>query len=421
MLAIYMLLACTLPASAAQAPARRAAPITIRADASRISVTHPITAGDRLGHIMLRYGVDPLRIDHWVDAASPVADLTRIKTGHTLSLTFTADSRLVRVAYDRGDDGRVVVEDTGEALHARIEEPPVIVNIIGVRGTLESGFYRDARRAGVPDAVISRMVDLLSREIDFRTDVRRGDRFRLLYEQRMRKDGRMLPPGRILAADYLGQQSSAAAFFYSEHEGTPVYVDHHGEPLEQSFLRYPLEFTRISSDFSMRRFHPILKQSRPHLGVDFAAQSGTPVRAVGKGTVRWAAWKGDFGFHVELEHSNGLGSAYSHLRGIAPSIQEGRPVTRGQVVGWVGQTGLATGPHLHFAMFENGLYVDPLTTNPSVGGDDVDHGRFRLLHTAWMRQLRSIPGSFTPVPSTAPEALSALAQARRQGAVVLTL
>lgn len=370
---------------------------------------------------MLRYGVDPLSIGDWVEAAAPVADLGHIEAGHTLSFTFTANQRLISVSYDRGDDGRVIVEDTGKALHARVEEPAVVVTVVGVRGTLESGFYRDARRAGVPDVVISRMVDLLSREIDFRTGVRRGDRFRLLYEQRTRKDGRVLPPGRILAADYLGRESSAAAFLYGEHEGSPVYVDHHGEPLEQSFLRYPLEFTRISSDFSMARFHPILKQSRPHLGVDFAAQQGTPVRAVGPGTVRWAGWKGDFGFHVELEHAKGLSSTYSHLRGIAPRIQDGGQVARGQLLGWVGQTGLATGAHLHFAMFDNGVYVDPLTMNPGVSGGDVDHGRFRLMHTAWMRQLRSIPGSFTTVPSTAPEALSALAQARRHGAVVLTL
>lgn len=384
-------------------------------------MTHPIAPGDRLGAIMLRYGVDPLSIGDWVEAAAPVADLGHIEAGHTLSFTFTAGQRLISVSYDRGDDGRVIVEDTGEALHARVEEPAVIVTVVGVRGTLENGFYRDARAAGVPDAVISRMVDLLSREIDFRTGVRRGDRFRLLYEQRTRKDGRMLPPGRILAADYLGRESSAAAFLYGEHEGSPVYVDHHGEPVEQSFLRYPLEFTRISSDFSMARFHPILKQSRPHLGVDFAAQHGTPVRAVGPGIVRCAGWKSDFGFHVEIEHAKGRSSTYSHLRGIAPQLQDGRQVRRGQLLGWVGETGLATGPHLHFAMFENGVYVDPLTRNPSVSGGDVDYSRFRLVHTAWMRQLRSIPGSFIPVPSTVPEALSALAQARRHGAVVLTL
>jgi hypothetical protein len=165
-----------------------AAPITIRADASRISVTHPIAPGDRLSSIMLRYGVDPLSIGGCY-AAGLVADLGRIEAGHTPAFTFTANQRLVSVSYDRGDDGRVIVEDTGKALHARVEEPAVVVTVVGVRGTLESGFYRDARRAGVPDAVISRMVDLLSREIDFRTGVRRGDRFRLLYEQRRRRDG----------------------------------------------------------------------------------------------------------------------------------------------------------------------------------------------------------------------------------------
>jgi murein DD-endopeptidase MepM/ murein hydrolase activator NlpD len=416
--AIYVLVACTVTASAAQAPAR---PIAIRADTSRVTVSHPIVRGERLASIMLRYGVDPFTIAGWVDAAKPVADLGHIEAGRTLTFTFTAGHRLTALSYDRGEDGRVIVEDTGSTLHARIEEPPVVVSVVGVRGTVERGFHHAAERAGVPDPVVSRMVDLLSRDIDFRTDVHRGDRFRLLFEQRARRDGRLLPPGRIIAADYVGRERSAGAFLYSEGDGEAVYVDHHGEPLEGSFLRYPLEFTRISSEFSEARFHPILKQSRPHLGVDFAALTGTPVRAVGAGVVRWAAWKADFGFHVEVDHGEELLSTYSHLRGIARRITQGARVARGQLVGWVGQTGLATGPHLHFAMFENNVYRDPLTMNPSSRGTAVDHGRFRRVHTACMQQLRSIPGSFMPVPSTAPETLSALAQARRQGLVVLTL
>jgi murein DD-endopeptidase MepM/ murein hydrolase activator NlpD len=337
-------------------------------------------------------------------------------------MLFAADRMLIGLRYDLDEDRRLVVERHTTDWAGRVERRPQHVEVIGARGTIQTSFYRAARDAGIPDAIISRMVDLLSGEIDFDADVRVGDRFRVLYERRTRTDGQPLPPGNIVAADFVGRTRSAAAFLYSEGGADePRYVDRNGRPLEHALLRYPVEFTRISSAFSEGRFHPILKQSRPHLGVDFAAPAGTPVRAIGAGKVIWAGWKGGFGRHVEIEHADGLVSTYSHLRATHPTLASGSPVKQGQLLGWVGQTGLATGPHLHFALFENGQYLDPLSLHRSPLVEPIDRQRFTVVRAALMQQLRGIPGSYAAVSSTAPVAFSALAQARLLGSVVLTL
>ncbi len=411
-------LACTLATTTAQATDRAAAV----PHATTVSVRHPITRGQSFAAILRRYGMSARDIATWERAARQKADIRRLEAGRDLTLEFVAGGRLVAVRYDLDERQRVVVERGADAQFiARLADIPVRLRVVGVRGTIASTFYRAAKEAGLPDSIISRVVDLLSAEIDFDSDVQQGDRFRVLYEERTRLDGRPLPPGRVLAADFVGRTHSAAAFLFRDDEGTPTYVDAQGYPLEQSWLRYPLEFTHISSAFSSSRFHPILNRERPHLGVDLAAPAGTPVRAVASGTLVWAGWKGELGYHVEIDHGNGLVSAYSHLRRIDHAAQQGRAVHRGQVIGWVGQTGLATGPHLHYALFHQGRYLNPLTTYAAPRSEPVDAHEFRVTRTALMQRLRTIPGAYRAVPSTAPVVLSAFAQARQLGAVILTL
>ena len=190
--------------------------------------------------------------------------------------------------------------------------------------------------------------------------------------------------------------------------------------VDGGLLRYPLEFIRITSAFSQSRFHPILKRNRPHLGVDFAAPAGTPVRAVGNGAVRWAGMQGGYGRHVELDHGGGLVSAYSHLRGINKAVRVGSRVRRGQVIGWVGQSGLATGPHLHFAIFDRGEYVNPLKFHGMAMMTRVDRREFERVRATLTQQLRILAGSDRAVPSRPPLVLSSLAQPKRLGPVTFT-
>ncbi len=386
------------------------------------SVTHTVRRGESLAAILIGYGVDSAEVHRWWSAARPTRDLGKLSVGHKLELAFTAEKLLVRLGYSLDDDERLIVERDGKrgAINARIVERDVVVAPIGARGRVEKSFYGAAQSAGIPEAVISEMVDILSVRLDFGSKVRPGDRFRVLYEGRYDEHGRKLKPGRVLAAEYYGARQAVAAFLYEDEEGRTVYVDQADQALDDSLLRYPLEFTRITSTFSFSRFHPILKTRRPHLGVDFAAPTGTPIRAVGSGQVRWAAWKGSFGRHIEIDHGGKLISAYSHLSRIHPTVATGRKVERGQIIGWVGTSGRSTGPHLHFAIFENGRYVNPLEGRRSAAVAMVDRARFASQREKLGEQLRVMTTQHHPRRSAQPVALSSLTQAEHFHPAVLT-
>lgn len=401
-------------ASAGQASTRSAS--------SASSVTHVVHRGDSFGSILAGYGVDAAEANRWWNAARPKRDLSKLVVGQTLDLFFSAGKRLVRLSYVIDDEKRLVVERSraGDSLRARLVEREVATFPVGARGRVGTSFYAAAMREGIPESVISEMVDILSVRLDFGSKVRPGDRFRVLYEGRHDEHGNSLKPGRVLAAEYYGARQSVAAYLYEDESGHTVYVDREGRALDDSLLRYPLEFTRISSTFSYSRFHPILKTRKPHLGVDFAAPTGTPIRAVGKGRVRWANWKGAFGKHIEIDHGGELISAYSHLSRIHPAVAGGRSVERGQIIGWVGTTGRSTGPHLHFAIFDKGRYVNPLTARRAVAIANVDRRSFALQRDGLCEQLRAVTTQHLPRRSAQPVALSSLTQAEHLHPAVLT-
>jgi murein DD-endopeptidase MepM/ murein hydrolase activator NlpD len=384
------------------------------------SVAHRIARGESFSRILAAHGAAPDEGARWHRALRTHFDLRHIQAGRILHFELAPDGRLRGLRYEIARDRTLLASRGGDGdIEARVESQPVDVRVVGARATVRTSFYEAARRAGVPSAIISRMVDLLSWKLSLNSDVHRGDRLRVLYEVRIGRDGRRLAPGRVLAVDYRGRTESVAAYLYAEADGEPVYADDAGHLLDAAPLRFPLEFTRISSTFSDARMHPILKRERAHLGVDFAAPIGTPVRAIAPGLVKFAGAQNGFGNHVELDHGAERVSAYSHLNGIAPGVKSGARVQRGQLLGWVGQTGLATGPHLHFAVFEGGRYVDPLTLEFPADAMALDPRRYARLRTEMLARLRAIP---RPAPETpnAPESLPPLAQAGRIAPITLT-
>jgi murein DD-endopeptidase MepM/ murein hydrolase activator NlpD len=246
------------------------------------------------------------------------------------------------------------------------------------------------------------MADVLGWEFDFRR-VRPGDRFRVLYEERTSIDGRPLAPGKLLAAEIRSGKRVAQAFFYNDGDDG-VYVDGKGRTIGNGFLRFPVEFSRITSHFSRQRFHPVLQVQRPHHGVDFAAPAGTPVRAAGDGVVASAGWEGDYGNQVEIRHENGWTTRYAHLKAIAPGMRPGRTVRQGEIIGWVGQTGLATGPHLHFGLFRNGEYQNPLTARVELRREVKDLQRFAQAKQVLLRQISVL---VRPTPPVVPDVVVA--------------
>jgi len=386
------------------------------------TVAHVVTPRDTFASLLEGDGVPSDEVLRWRRAARPVVDLMHLVSGRTLRASFDAHGRLTSLRYDLDGEERLAIDrGTRHALVGRREAQPVRIRAVGARGIVGGTFQDAAMRAGIPDPIVSQLVDLLSWRLDFKADMHRGDRFHVLWEQRTTLDGRPLKPGRVLAVEYLGRADSAAAYLYTpDAGGTAMYVDDQGHRVDAAPLRYPLDFMHISSAFSEARFHPILLQNRPHNGVDFSAPPGTPVRAIGAAVVQFAGNKNGFGNYIELDHGGEMISAYAHLQGIDRAVVGGAHVARGQLIGWVGQSGLATGPHLHFAIFEHGEYVDPLSIEYSADPASVDPTAFARVRHQMQARLRAIPQASSAAP-TAPEIGSPpLAQAGQSGSITLT-
>ncbi len=234
-----------------------------------------------------------------------------------------------------------------------------------VAGRITSSFYDAAVRGGLPPSKVAAVANLFAWEVDFNTELQRGDSFRVLLST-VKGDAK-LPYGTILAAEIVNKGETYRAFRVVGADGHVDYVDDDGEGQRKPFLKSPIPYSRVSSPFSKRRFHPVLGVWRPHLGVDFAAPTGTAIRAVGDGVVEFAGWSGGNGRFVKIRHDGVYQSSYSHLSRIPRGIATGTRVKQGQLIGYVGQTGLATGPHLHYAFWRSGQYVDPFTVKPMGG------------------------------------------------------
>ncbi|MCC6221714.1 MAG: peptidoglycan DD-metalloendopeptidase family protein [Deltaproteobacteria bacterium] len=275
----------------------------------------------------------------------PLVGLAKIKT---------SGSRSSAVEVSLVEDGKFV---------GRVKELPKTVTervLLGEITEAAPSFAQAAYKAGVMYDLVDDLVDLFSDRVRFSSDFQVGDRFTVIYKEEVLEDGTVLTPGPILAGTLSIKGKHFSAIRYVGNDGVARYFDEGGRHLGNAFLRYPVKFSRISSYFSTSRFHPVLKHRRPHNGVDFAAAHGTPVRTVADGRIVFAGRKGGNGNLVTVQHTDRYRTAYAHLAHIAKGIRNGVMVKRGEVIGAVGATGLATGPHLHFAFFDRGRYVDPL-------------------------------------------------------------
>jgi murein DD-endopeptidase MepM/ murein hydrolase activator NlpD len=293
-------------------------------------------------------------------------NLRALRPGAVIRYRTSPTSGAVRGMEFQGDPDRMLrLRRDGSAWQGSAEEVPVHTDTAVLAGTVRSSLY-DALLAGrgdVPRAERQQVADVMAErifawKIDFARDLREGDEYRVVLERMVRPDG-TARSSRVLAVWLNLSGREHDAFLFRAPDGTEDYYAGDGESLRRAFLRAPLEFRRISSAFSTSRFHPVLKRARPHHGIDYAAAAGTPVRAVGDGLVVRAGWGGDYGNVVEIRHSRGYSSRYAHLRGFSEGARAGTRVRQGELVGYVGSTGLSTGPHLHYEFHSAGRPIDP--------------------------------------------------------------
>src|SRR5438094_2511171 len=358
-----------------------------------------VRRGDTLESLVAARGVAAAEARPWV-AAAAVYDLRRLAPRRGLTFRFDrATHALEAIRYAMDERSLLVLERTAGGIHAERARLPYFTEVRGVAGRIDRGLREDATGAGVPPRVVSELADVFGWEVDLASDLRPGDEFRVLYENTRQAGEAAAEPGDVIGAEINARGWELTAVFFEDDDGHGAYDRPSGEPLPREFLRYPLEFTEITSEFSPLREHPILRCPRPHLGVDFAAPPGTPVRAVASGTVVEAGWVHQLGRSVRVEHSGGLRSVYGHLRRIADGVREGMAVERGQVIGYVGSSGLSTGPHLHFALDRGGEYVDPLKLTPAPGAHLPETARrlFDRVQKAVTRQLAALPRGGSPL------------------------
>lgn len=266
-------------------------------------------------------------------------------------------ARAVEIAPDPTRRIRIQPAPAG-GYRAAVETVPLVRHLVRAEGVITSSLYEDMRAEGVPSSVIMALIRAFSHAVDFQRDLHPGDRFAVMFERFRDADGALLQHGQGLYAELELRERRLRIWRYTPPGGTPDWFDERGESVRRALLRTPLDAARISSGFGMRR-HPILGYSRMHRGVDFAAPAGTPVFAAGDGAVLFAGWRGDYGRTVVLRHAGGIDTLYAHLSAIPPAVRPGARVRQGQVIGRVGATGLATGPHLHYEVHHRGVAVNP--------------------------------------------------------------
>lgn len=250
------------------------------------------------------------------------------------------------------------VERNDAGFVASVEEVPLQLNVVTTAGTIESSLYAAGAKAGLRDSTLDTLAnDVFQWDVDFH-HLQDGDAFRLVYEQ-LKRDGQLVADGNILAAEFIEDGKRIRAVRYTNSAGKSDYYTPEGVSLRKAFLKAPLRVSRISSVFNPRRRHPVLNTIRAHRGVDYAAGTGTPVYSAGSGRVQFRGVKGGFGNVVEIVHAGKIVTRYGHLSRFAPDATAGSKVEQGQVIGYVGSTGLATGPHLHFEYIERGVQIDP--------------------------------------------------------------
>ena len=358
-----------------------ARPVPPLENAERIQ--HKLKSGEHLWGVLRKYELDDRERRLWLTALQRQKHVRRLHTGSRINFYFKAHGNGNGTGNgSAGSNGTGNLQALEIVLRSDLrltwyrnkkdilfykDEVPYQQEVRSVSGVITEGsLYGNAKRAGVDVAVISHMVDILGWDINFQQDLRPGDTYRVLYRRKFRPGSRTSDQIRILAAEFVNQGRTHKAVYFQGADDRGHYYNPSGRSVSRSFLRYPVEFRRISSRFSLRRFHPILRIRRPHYGVDFATRTGTPIRTVADGRVTYARWKGAYGRLVEISHGGGMKTRYAHLRRYGPGIRRGVNVKKGQTIGYVGCSGLCTGPHLHFEMWQDNRYVDPLKANVPV-------------------------------------------------------
>ena len=316
--------------------------------------------GDTLSTIFAKVGLSSNELHDVINSSKDAKRFSRLNVGQELQFELTTDGHLQSLNSKLSDLESISLSKTDKSYVFKRELVKPDVRAAYARGIINSSLSQSAQRAGLPHSLVMDMANVFGYDIDFAEDIRSGDEFDVVYEQKV-VNGKPIANGNILSARFINRGKTFTAVRYTNKQGTTSYYTADGNSMRKAFIRSPVDFARISSGFSLGRRHPILNKIRAHKGVDYAAPRGTPIKAAGDGRVMLAGRNGGYGNAVIIQHGNNYKTLYGHMQGFAKGIRTGSNVKQGQIIGYIGTTGLSTGPHLHYEFQVNGKHVNPLS------------------------------------------------------------
>lgn len=319
-----------------------------------------VQPGDNLANIFKRHGIPAQELQRLLASKPFGPRLKRIFPGHNFVFSLTDDNTLIKLAYSPGPLELLEFKRVGTSFvgYEVTKEPERTTAY--KHATIDHSLFVSSQRAGLDDAFTMRLAQIFQWDIDFVLEIRSGDEFYILFEE-LYLDDEFIGYGKILAAEFVNQGDSYRAVLYTDAQGEDDYYDPNGDSMRKAFLRAPVEFSRISSNFNLRRVHPLWKRSMPHRGIDYSAPSGTPILASGDGKVVRASRTKANGNYVVLQHGEQFVTKYLHLSKFGRGVRKGKKVKQGQIIGYVGATGWATASHLHYEFLVNGVHQNPRT------------------------------------------------------------
>lgn len=345
---------------------------------------------DTLQSVLARLNIRNRDALEFIRSDSIASEIARsIIPGRQVKSETDADGNLFHFEYQISADQFLTITKTADGYEAHQDERILEIRPVLKSAKINSSLFGATDAANIPDHIAIQLADIFESEINFHTDLRRGDRFNVIYEGSY-DQGELIKSGEVLAAEFVNNGKVYRAIGFRDSNNQMQYYTPEGKSIHKSFLRSPLEFSRVSSGFSVARFHPVLQRMRAHKGVDFAAPTGTRIKASADAVVDFVGTKGGYGNVIILKHDNGISTVYGHLSRFAPELRRGSKVTQGQMIGFVGMSGVATGPHLHYEFLINGKHQDPMKValpknNTIQGGNKA---QFETISNQMMAQLR---------------------------------
>ncbi len=334
-----------------------------------------IRRGDTIAAILERLDINQQDKIDFMRTARDSRAMRQLRPGKIIHAQTTSDGNLQSLRYLFGNEELFLIEKAEQAYQISEQKIELESQIQMKSGTVNSSLFAAADNAGIPNAIAVQMIDILASEIDFYRDLRRGDRFTVVYETLMDNDGEFTKNGKVLAIEFANRNKIYQAIHFESSNGSSGYYTPTGESLRKAFLKAPLDFSRISSGFSKKRFHPVLKKWRAHKGIDYAAPRGTPIKTTANGVIKYIGTQRGYGKLIIVKHNDQYETAYGHLSNFAKGLKKGSRVNQSDIIGYVGMTGMATGPHLHYELRVNGVQRDPakviLPTAPPIAKKDA--------------------------------------------------